>query len=151
MGRGVWGNKVSSPTSLVPGNSLPEAIPNCNRAWNKIRILHSVTRGEEGVWISYTQDLSFDGAECPVLSKSPREKLLDSCLCWASQWLLWGKQGQWRFLLHEFHGFHLKPEVRQYHSGQPDKRKRNPMLPFVLKKPQTYHFWIVLNSISQST
>lgn len=61
-----------------------------------------------------------------------RETLLGSCLCWASQWL-WEKQEHWRFLLHDFHGFHLTPEVRQYCSGQADNRKRNPMLLFLLK------------------
>lgn len=143
--RGGWGNKVCPLTSLVPRKqftwskpelqqSLKQNITLCDQKWG--RCVNSLSTGP--------CDLRVLNEMAPTLHLpcalkiTYREILLGSYICWVSQWLLWGKQGHWRFLSHDGHGFHLTPEVRQYHRHQADSRKRNPRRLF--KKPKHVPF-----------
>lgn len=143
------------------GNSLPEVSPNCNRAWRKIWVLHSVIRGEEGNWIPYTQDQWFEGAEwivtdapfalCCQNNLQRNTSRFQPLLSFTVTVVRETGTVKISFAWFPLPCFHLTPDMRLYHSGQADNRQRNPTLLFLLKNPNMYPFWILLNCISQST
>lgn len=157
VGRAVWGSKVSSPTSLVPGNGLPEASPKCNRAWNKI--LHSVTRGEEGVWIPYAQDLWFEGAEwnvtnapLPLCCQNNLQRNTFRFLPLLSFTVTVVREtGALKISFTWFPRFspHTRSEAVLQWPGWQQKKKPHATVSF--KNPNIYNFGILLNSITQST